>query len=74
MNSKILKIITAVLAVVMIVSGVVFVISNNGEKQIINKDPEPVVYSYEQSDYTMSASLSVKGANGEIYLPTILAV
>ncbi|MBQ2847063.1 MAG: hypothetical protein IJE74_02275 [Clostridia bacterium] len=70
MNSKVLKIITAVLAAVMIVSGVVFLISNNGEKQIINKDPDPVVYSYEQSDYTMSASLSVKGINGEIYLPT----
>ncbi len=74
MNTKTLKILTAVLAVVMIASGVVFFISSgDGETQIINKDPEPVVYSYEQSEYSLSAALSVKGANGEIYLPTDFA-
>ena len=69
MNSKSLKIITAVLAVVAIISGVVFFVTS-GEKapEIIEK--EPVAYSYEQSEYTMSTNLSVKGANGEIYLPT----
>lgn len=69
MNSKSLKILTAVLAVVAIISGVVFFVTS-GEKapEIIEK--EPVAYSYEQSEYTMSTNLSVKGANGEIYLPT----
>ena len=66
---KKIKIITAVLAVVAIISGVVFFVTS-GEKapEIIEK--EPVAYSYEQSEYTMSTNLSVKGANGEIYLPT----
>ena len=74
MNTKTLKILTAVLAVLMIVSGVVFFISSNdGGTQIINKDPEPVAYSYEQSEYSLSTALSVKGANGEIYLPTDFA-
>lgn len=74
MNTKTLKILTAVLAVVMIASGVVFFISSgNGETKIVNKDPEPVAYSYEQSEYSLSTALSVKGANGEIYLPTDFA-
>lgn len=74
MNTKTLKILTAVLAVLMIVSGVVFFISSNdGGTQIINKDPEPVAYSFEQSEYSLSTALSVKGANGEIYLPTDFA-
>ncbi|MBQ2903498.1 MAG: hypothetical protein IJE48_03800 [Clostridia bacterium] len=74
MNTKTLKILTAVLAVLMIVSGVVFFISSKGgDTQIINKDPEPVAYSYEQSEYSLSTALSVKGANGEIYLPTDFA-
>ncbi len=71
MNSKALKILTAVLAVVMIASGVIFFISNgNNRTETVKKAPDPVVYSYEQSNYTLSTALSVKGANGEIYLPT----
>ncbi len=66
---KKLKIITAVLAVVAIISGVVFFVSS-GDKEPKIKDEPPVAYSYEQSEYTLSANLSVKGANGEIYLPT----
>ncbi len=64
-----IKIITAVLAVAAIISGVVF-FASSGDKmpEIIEK--EPVVYSFEQSEYTTSANLSVKGADGEIYLPT----
>lgn len=68
MNNK-LKIITAVLAVVAIVSGVVFFVSG-GDKAPEIKDNPPVAYSYEQSAYTMSENLSVKGSEGEIYLPT----
>ena len=74
MNTKTLKIITAVLAVVMIASGILFFVSSkDGDTQIINKDPEPVAYSYEQSEYTLSQALSVKGTNGEIFLPTDFA-
>lgn len=69
MKNKSLTIITAVLAVVAIISGVVFFVSS-GDKAPEIKDNPPVTYSYEQSEYTMSTNLSVKGANGEIYLPT----
>ncbi len=69
MNDKLIKILCAVMAVVMIASGVIFFVStkNSGSSPEV-KDPEPVAFSYEQSAYT--AALSVKGANGEIYLPT----
>lgn len=66
---KKIKIVTAVLAVVAIISGVVFFVSG-GDKMPEIKDNPPVAYSYEQSAYTVSENLSVKGANGEIYLPT----
>ena len=69
MNDKVIKILCAVMAVIMVAAGVVFFVStknSGGSPQIEN--PEPVVFSYDESAYT--ASLSVKGANGEIYLPT----
>ncbi len=66
---KKIKIITAVLAVAAVVSGVIFFVTSGGKTPII-KEKEPIAYSYEQSEYTMSANLSVKGADGEIYLPT----
>ncbi|MBE6820037.1 MAG: hypothetical protein E7516_03200 [Ruminococcaceae bacterium] len=69
MNDKVIKILCAVMAVVMVATGVVFFVStknSGGSPQIEN--PEPVVFSYDESAYT--ASLSVKGTNGEIYLPT----
>ncbi|MBR3819459.1 MAG: hypothetical protein IKJ41_09995 [Clostridia bacterium] len=69
MKNKSLTIITAVLAVLAIVSGVVFFVSS-GDKAPEIKEKEPVAYSYEQSAYTVSENLSVKGADGEIYLPT----
>lgn len=67
MKNKSLTIITAVLAVVAIISGVVFFVSS-GDKAPEIKEKEPVAYSFEQSEYTKN--LSVKGVNGEIYLPT----
>lgn len=71
MKDNALKIVAAVLAVVMVVSGVVFFLSTGKDKtEIITKDPEPVVYTYEQSEYFLSGKLSVKGENGEVYLPT----
>lgn len=69
MNDKVIKILCAVMAVIMVAAGVVFFVStknSGGSPQIEN--PEPIVFSYDESAYT--ASLSVKGANGEIYLPT----
>lgn len=71
MNSKVLKIAAAVLAVVMVASVAVFFVSK-GDGSITAKNPEPVVYSYEQSAYTTSASVSIKGENGEIFMPTDL--
>ena len=69
MKNKALITVTAVLAVLAIISGIVFFVSG-GDKAPEIKDNPPVAYSYEQSAYTMSENLSVKGANGEIYLPT----
>lgn len=66
---KKIKIITAVLAVLTIISGIVFFVSS-GDKVPSVIDKPPVAYSFEQSEYTLSEKLSVKGANGEIYLPT----
>ena len=69
MNDKVTKILCAVMAVIMVAAGVVFFVStknSGGSPQ--SENPEPVVFSYDESAYT--ASLSVKGANGEIYLPT----
>lgn len=71
MKDNIFKILAAVLAVVMVASGVVFFFSMGKDTaEIIEKDPEPVVYTYEQSEYFLSNKLSVQGANGEVYLPT----
>ncbi len=63
------KIISIVLAVVTVISGVVFFVSRSGNEPKLENNM-PVAYSYEQSEYTLNAALSVKGANGEIYLPT----
>lgn len=72
MNNRTLKILCAVMAVITVVSGVVFFVSMNKDNTEAPeaKDPEPVEFSYEQSAYTTSTALSVKGADGEIYLPT----
>ncbi len=71
MNSKVLKILAIVLAVTTVISGVAFFISikkDGGSGGLVNN--LPTAYSYENSEYTLSTALSVKGANGEIYLPT----
>ncbi len=71
MKNKALIIVTALLAVAAIVSGVVFFLSGNPKTPEVTEDEiSNVVYSYEQSDYKMSENLSVKGAQGEIFLPT----
>ena len=56
------------LAAACVISCTVFFVSRGG-KEVVPENPMPVVYSYEQSVYTQSPSLSVKGANGEIFLP-----
>jgi len=73
MKNKVPVIICIVMAVVMAVSGVVFFISTGNNKPAspdVTEKPEPVEFVYEQSAYTTSTALSVKGANGEVYLPT----
>ena len=68
MNSKGLKILTGVLAAVAVISAAVFMFSRSGdEAPLTPKEPLPMAYSYENSEYTKA--LSVKGANGEIFLP-----
>ena len=69
MNEKVLKIIAAVLAVVTVASAVLFFVSGGtkGESPI---EAKPVDFVFEQSEYTTSSSLSIKGANGEIFMPT----
>lgn len=69
MNTKTLKILSIVLAVVTVISGIVFFVSR-GDSSPKLENTLPVAYSYENSQYTLSTALSVKGANGEIYLPT----
>lgn len=61
------------MAVVMAASGIVFAVSLGKDKTSSpdeTKKPEPVEFVYEQSAYSTSTALSVKGVNGEIYLPT----
>ena len=69
MNSKVLKIVAAVLAVVTVASAVLFFVSGGtkGESLI---EPKPVEHVFDQSAYTTSQSLSIKGADGEIFMPT----
>lgn len=73
MKNKVPVIICIVLAVVMAVSGVVFFVSMGNNKHSTpdeTKKPEPVEFVYEQSAYSTSTALSVKGTSGEVYLPT----
>lgn len=77
MNNKTMKIVCIVLAAVMVVSAVVFAVSavmKNGNDNADNTPeqstaaPEPVEFSATKSEY--ATKVSVKGANGEIFLPT----
>ena len=69
MKDKALKIIAAVLAVTTVASAAAFFLTKGGDGVSIGKpSKEAVVYSYENSDYTKT--VSVKGTNGEVYLPT----
>lgn len=66
---KALKIITAILLVTAIGAGAAFFVSRGGN-EVITENSMPKSYSFEQSEYTANPSLSVKGANGEIFMPT----
>ena len=66
---KILKILTAILLVTAIGAGAAFFVSKGGNEAVA-ENSMPVSYSFEQSEYTLNPSLSVKGANGEIFMPT----
>ncbi len=72
MKNKALTIICIALAVITAISGVVFFISMKDDApdagNSSTKAPEPVEFSVDGSAY--SAAVSVKGANGEIFLPT----
>lgn len=72
MKNKVPVILCIVMAVVMAVSGIVFVVSLGKDKPVSPeiKDPEPVNFEFDKSAYSASTALSVKGTNGEVYLPT----
>ena len=73
MKDKALKIIAIVLAITTVASVAAFFLTKNkgvsGTESILNgAQPPETVYSYEASAYT--AKVSVKGTNGEIFLPS----
>ena len=68
MKDKALKIIAAVLAVTTVVSFAAFFLTKDKSAEGKPSGKDAVVYSFENSEYTKA--VSVKGANGEIFLPT----
>ncbi len=71
MKSKGIKILAAVLAVIMCGSVAAYFITSSGKAEdIVPSLSKPEFYSYENSAYTQSEALSVKGAGGEIFMPS----
>lgn len=68
MKDKALKIIAAVLAATTVVSVAAFFLTKDKAPSGKPSEKDAVVYSYDNSEFTKA--LSVKGANGEIFLPT----
>lgn len=67
------KIIAIVLAVVMVASVAAFFITRpDGEPIAVIPSSDQGIYSYETSAYTQSTALSVKGADGEIFMPSTI--
>lgn len=73
MNSKTLKIVAIILAVTTVISAGAFFFTRSGDDGVLGEIVKPEEYSYSESPYTLSEALSVKGASGEIYMPTDLA-
>lgn len=71
MNAKTLKIVAIVLAVTTVISAGAFFFTRGGD-DVLEEIVKPAEYSYSESKYTLSEALSVKGASGEIYMPTDL--
>ena len=76
MKEKTLKIIAIVLAVTTVASVAAFILTNNkgisrSEAAAGANQTSDTVYSFDASAYT--GAVSVKGANGEIYLPSDIA-
>lgn len=69
MKDKALKIIAAVLAVTTVASAAAFFLTKSDDGISLGKpSKDAVVYSYDNSEFTKA--VSVKGADGEVYLPT----
>lgn len=66
---KVLKILTAILLVTAIGAGAAFFVSRGGSTPA-PENPMPKSFFFDESGYTLNPSLSVKGANGEIFMPT----
>lgn len=70
MNDKKIKILAIALAVLTVITGVLFFVSKGEKSASPILEQKTLEYSFENSEYTLSESLSALGANGEIYLPT----
>ena len=68
MKDKALKIIAAVLAATTVVSAAAFFLTKDKNPSGKPSEKDAIVYSYDNSEFTKA--LSVKGVNGEIFLPT----
>lgn len=68
MKDKALKIIAAVLAATTVVSAAAFFLTKDKNPSGKHSEKDAIVYSYDNSEFTKT--VSVKGTNGEIFLPT----
>ena len=68
-NNK-LKILAFVLAVVTVATGILFFVSKGEKKASPILEQKTVEYSFDESEYTLSESLSKLGADGVVYRPT----
>ncbi len=68
MKDKALKIIAAVLAATTVVSVAAFFLTKDKDFSGKPSEKDAIIYSYDNSELTKA--VSVKGTNGEVYLPT----
>ena len=68
MKDKALKIVAAVLAATTVVSAAAFFLTKDKNPSGKPSENDAVIYSYDNSEFTKT--VSVKGTNGEIFLPT----
>lgn len=71
MKTKGLKIAALILAVITAGSAAAFFFTRKkDDKKAVDTSAMPVLYNYQNSEYSRSEALSVKGTNGEIFVPS----